>query len=65
MFSFLIIEKRGPFIRLSCWLQKVLAGDIFVIFFLFFFPENSFWRFMQIVSLALGDNLRETPKPIF
>ena len=39
------------------------ADGILVIFFLFFFPENRIWRFIQIASL--GDCLHEISNPIF
>ena len=34
-----------------------------IIFFLFFFPENRIWHFMEIV--CIGDNLQGMSKPFF
>ena len=39
------------------------ADDTLIKVFLFFFPENRFWHFMQIVSH--GDSLHEMSKPVF
>ena len=44
--------------------QGEISADDILKYFLTF-PENSLWHFIQIVSLGLGDNLHEMPKPIF
>ena len=36
---------------------------LMIFLFLFFFPENRIWYFMQVVSL--GNNLHEIPNPAF